>query len=301
MKYNLLLYYKKKLVLGFLLLMQFSAFSQLEVVVVNMETKEPIPYASIYLKNTENGTNSNLDGRFKLLLNQNDTLMISSIGYKNVEFPYSSIEDTLFLEEDIKQMSELIVTSDRSLKIFPARNVIGELKSSFFTDNYWLGAGGRPYKIARLFQYENRFEETRFLESITLETLSYINGAKFSINFFTKGLDGMPKDPLLKDYIVFDCKKNRSKVKIPLLDYNIYFPKKGIFVVIQFLSIDQNRSIRDIPLKYAEKEYQYKYNPSFSLVKTESPSLYTYINKAQKWVLSKNKLREIEAELVLIE
>lgn len=292
---------KIKLLSCFLFLIQFSAFSQVKSVLIDEKTGKPVPYASVYVKNSERGTSTELDGSFSLEIGKYDTLIISSIGYNKVEFSYPSLKDTLFMENDIKQMGELTVTSERSLKLFPNRNVIGEVKSSFFADNFWLGTGGNPYRIARYFEYKFKYEDTRFLESIMLETLSDLNGAKFSINFFTIGSDGMPDEPMLKKFIVSDTKKNRNKVKIHLLDHNIFFPKEGLFLVIKFLNIDQNRSLRDTPLEFGGEEYKYKYSPSFSLIKTESPQLYTYNSKAQKWALSESNLRIIEAELVLIE
>jgi hypothetical protein len=52
------------------------------------EDGQPIPGVSIVVRGTSTGTKTTADGSFKLkLLNVNDTLRISSVGYKPVEIP----------------------------------------------------------------------------------------------------------------------------------------------------------------------------------------------------------------------
>jgi hypothetical protein len=290
-----------KLLSYFLFLIQFSAFSQVKSILIDAQTEKPVPYASVYIKNTERGTSSNLDGSFTIEIGKGDTIIISSIGYKNLELPLSEIDDTTFMENEIRQLNEVTIMAKRKSILFPERIVIGKVRSSFFANNYWLGGGGKPFKIAKYFNFKSVYKKTRFIESITLETLSEMKGAKFSINFYTQGKNGMPDQPILEKFIIVKTKKGRNKVKISLINNNIFFPEEGFFLVIQYLNIKENRLIRENYIEYAGNLYKYKYDPYISLVESETPQFYTFNIKQQKWVLSKTNLREVESELVLTE
>ena len=95
-----------------------TAFSQTELKskIVDFQTFLPVESASIYVKNTTIGTVSNSDGRFVLLVPQelvNDTLIISSIGYKSFKTTISEFDETMdvFLEEDIASLDEIVLVA----------------------------------------------------------------------------------------------------------------------------------------------------------------------------------------------
>ncbi len=96
-----------------------SSFSQVEVKskVVDFGTMMPIESASIYVKNTTIGTVSNSDGKFVLLVPNefaNDTLVISSIGYKSFKSVVKEFDSTIdvFLEEDVASLDEIVLVAE---------------------------------------------------------------------------------------------------------------------------------------------------------------------------------------------
>src|SRR5678816_652517 len=65
--------------------------------VIDHETKEPMPYASVYIKGKAIGTITNLQGEFDFHIPseyRNEILMISMLGYSNFESPVWSIIST---------------------------------------------------------------------------------------------------------------------------------------------------------------------------------------------------------------
>ncbi|SEA70523.1 carboxypeptidase-like regulatory domain-containing protein [Bizionia paragorgiae] len=98
-----------------------TAFSQQELKnkIVDFMTLEPLESASVYIQNTTIGTVSNSDGKFVLLVPQahiNDTLVVSSIGYKSYKMPIALFDNTkeVYLEEDIASLEEVqLVTTPR--------------------------------------------------------------------------------------------------------------------------------------------------------------------------------------------
>ena len=96
-----------------------NGFSQVELKnkVVDFTTLMPIESASIYIKNTTTGTVSNSDGKFVLLVPNeyaNDTLVISSIGYKSFKSAVKDFDNSMeiFLEEDIASLDEVVLVAE---------------------------------------------------------------------------------------------------------------------------------------------------------------------------------------------
>ena len=78
-------------------------------VVIDAETREPVPYASVYVSSTC-GTISNYDGEFCLQCLPSDLLRISSIGYQKVSFRASEIPPVIRMKPISNVMRELTVT-----------------------------------------------------------------------------------------------------------------------------------------------------------------------------------------------
>ncbi|NGX85224.1 carboxypeptidase-like regulatory domain-containing protein [Aequorivita sp. KMM 9714] len=96
-----------------------TTFSQtnLNGKVADFLTFQPIESASVYIKNTTIGTISNSDGNFALKVPKehlNDTLVISSIGYKSYNVVIESFENgsDIFLEEDVASLDEVVIVAD---------------------------------------------------------------------------------------------------------------------------------------------------------------------------------------------
>ncbi|MEP0862487.1 MAG: TonB-dependent receptor [Ignavibacterium sp.] len=105
---------KSKIILLFLLIC-FSAFSQqkdLSGIVVDSETSIPLQNANIYLTKNKTGTTSDRQGKFVLKeVSESDTLIISYLGYKQLRFPVSQLQNnqTFFLERIILPSQTVLV------------------------------------------------------------------------------------------------------------------------------------------------------------------------------------------------
>ena len=102
-----------------LCLVSAGVTSQIEIKnkIVDFATFAPLQSASVYVKNTTIGTITNTDGRFLLSIPKryaNDTLVISSIGYKSFKSIVSGFDSTMdiFLEEDIASLDEILLIAE---------------------------------------------------------------------------------------------------------------------------------------------------------------------------------------------
>lgn len=115
MKYQLL----QKILPVFLYFFFLNVSAQIELKskVSDFLTFAPIESASVYVQNSTIGTVSNTDGKFVLLVPQkfkNDTLVVSSIGYKSFKILVSEFDNSqdIFLEEDIAALDEVLIVAD---------------------------------------------------------------------------------------------------------------------------------------------------------------------------------------------
>ncbi len=101
-----------------LLIIIFSslfAFSQNTVIkVIDNRTHEPLPYASLYIKNTNKGIVTNIDGFANLKLKKTDTLVCSYIGYQTEEIVINNQNNIqISLKDKTNYISEVTIEAKR--------------------------------------------------------------------------------------------------------------------------------------------------------------------------------------------
>ena len=109
----------KHFFLLFIFFIGATTFAQTELKgkVADFLTFQPIESASVYIENTTIGSITNADGNFVLKVPQQhlqDTLVISSIGYKSFKVVISEFENgsDIFLEEDVASLGEVVIVAD---------------------------------------------------------------------------------------------------------------------------------------------------------------------------------------------
>src|SRR5690606_6807590 len=109
----------KSLLVLFIFFIGATTFAQTELKgkVADFLTFESIESASVYIENTTIGSITNADGNFVLKVPQQhlqDTLVISSIGYKSFKVVISEFENgsDIFLEEDVASLDEVVIVAD---------------------------------------------------------------------------------------------------------------------------------------------------------------------------------------------
>ena len=81
------------------------------------DAQGPVVGASVIEKGTQNGVITDLDGKYSINVPQGATLVITSIGYKDVEFPVGSQNVyNAFLQEDRQLLDEVVVVGYGTMK-----------------------------------------------------------------------------------------------------------------------------------------------------------------------------------------
>lgn len=121
-------------IISILILIPFLSISQnapiinatVEGRVIDAKTQEALIGASILIKGTTNGSSTNLDGKFFLKTGQKlpFTLLINFVGYKSRELIVNEKNVLIELDQDVKQLSEIVVVGYGTQE---RKNLIGSI------------------------------------------------------------------------------------------------------------------------------------------------------------------------------
>lgn len=140
----------------FALLFSFQAYAQDTYIpikgrLIDRTTKEPVPYASIYIQGKTIGTTSNEDGKFVFYIPSEfnkDTLMISMIGYthwKSVVLPMAEKENLIEMSQNLTLLNEVTVRASK--KKLTAKEVVKKAVESI-PENYPM----KPFMLEGFFR-----------------------------------------------------------------------------------------------------------------------------------------------------
>jgi len=101
----------KQFLVGLLMVLTtMTGFAQVNGKIVDGETNEPLPGASVIVKGTTIGTTTDFDGLFSISAAEGSTLTISFIGYSSVDV-IGKTEMVIKLFQDATSLDEVVVTS----------------------------------------------------------------------------------------------------------------------------------------------------------------------------------------------
>lgn len=89
----------------------FASAQQKEIQgIITDVNKNPLPGATILVKGTKNGTNSDFDGKFSIKANSGDQLIVSFVGFSETKLTVDSSKFvTIILKENINNLEDVVV------------------------------------------------------------------------------------------------------------------------------------------------------------------------------------------------
>ncbi len=85
-------------------------------IVIDSATFERLPYASVQIKNTSQGTAANVNGSFSLNVALLDTLVFSMIGYNSFELPIYDHEPLLIALPQLPKLLENVTVREKTIE-----------------------------------------------------------------------------------------------------------------------------------------------------------------------------------------
>ncbi|WP_291114728.1 carboxypeptidase-like regulatory domain-containing protein [Flavobacterium sp. UBA6135] len=262
--------------LFFLLFIISNLTAQISGVVKDSLTGKPIPYVNIWVENENIGTTSNEKGFFDLVLNENKNIVFSALGYET-KIISSLKAKSVLLNPKIYQLEEVVVENLKKTKELE----IGDAKKIHHTQL----SGDKPWIYGKLFPFQEKYNETPYIKSISFYSNSEIKDAKLKIRIYEMN-DSIPSNDLLYEELIVSVKKGMRNNKIDVSKNNIKFSEKGIVIGLEWLIIDENKYVFEYKSgKSKNKNEQINYAPSLVINYSETKNSFRYYGG--KWVRNK--------------
>ena len=262
----------------YLLLIFVSAqcFSQISGNVTDSVTELPIDYVNIWVKNTRNGTTTNSSGNFNFESGKvGDTLLISYLGYKELQF-LAQKENTVKLIPNEIELAEILIIPMRNTQI---KSINSYNKSNSIKEFYYNG----HYSLARFYKYKEEYEQSPFINKVSLVVLSALkNKVTFKVHLIKADKEGKPSDQILSEYYVLKTGKGKNEITIDFSDEKLIFPETGFFVVIDRLNLEEN--------KFSNKLATDILQPAIGMEK-EASEKNTWLGYSGKWIEPKELIK----------
>jgi CarboxypepD_reg-like domain len=217
-----------KLLCFSILLVAFSANAQLKGVVIDAETKKPIPYVNIGIVNKNVGTVSLEDGKFEILLDtkyDSDTIRFSSIGYDELSATVKEFRSPIARNHEVGLKPRTILLNEIVINSKPKKvEALGHVPKSRFTKaGFFFNRLG--HEIGTLF--ENTDASIQYLDSVQLNFVTCEYDSIF-IRLNVYSAEGEEIRNILPSNILLGMnrKKVLSRPIIDLSQFNLAIGKK---------------------------------------------------------------------------
>lgn len=267
------------LILG--LLFYFHCNSQVNAILLDSITNEPIPYTNVWIENENIGTTSDENGHFTLnKVDSNQFIIFSAIGYAIKRLNIINLPSKVVLSPQITELNTVIVTAKKSKQ----EKIIGKFKKSKIRE--YFSAGETPWITARFFPFKDEYQQTPFLKIIRINTESDVKNSIFNIRLYSVGKNGQPFSYLYDKNIIGKAKKGNKVTTIDVSKLKISFPVKGFFIAMEWLIIPTNKyeyKTKDVGTKRIVQRVSYE--PSVGTIPSESAE--------NSWIFSKGSWNKV--------
>lgn len=280
-------------IIMFLLLASTIVPAQIKGKVIDANN-QPIPYVNIGVQNEKIGTNSEEDGSFYLPIKEEKMIVFSALGYEKKIVPSSAIQ-TVQLVSTTYQLNDVIITNKKETRIFEL-SLTNSISQAFENG---------PKIDAIYFPYGAKIKKNRYLKKIGLFTESNIETASVKIHFYNVTPSGLPGEELITKDLIVQVKKGSRKTYFDISDYNLVFPREGLFIAVERLLIEKNKWIKNSIAIDGSLNIQTIYYPLLFYNFVEKDFTYTYYGgnwykELKKRVDATTKNRVFEPAISLI-
>lgn len=218
---------------------------------------QPIKFASVAIRNSNNGTYTNLSGEFTISCFSTDSLVISAIGYKKGIYHCATLPDTILLKEEVVQLPEITVSSKAQKQHLISLGLYDKKRTGAYT-----GAIAAALYIANPERLNAQVSKAFFKLSKT--TWIYSEKPKFykllvRLKLYTpNAFHNSPGEEILTHNITQEISEKQTDIIFDIDSLSIPFPPGGIFVALEFLGYYSNNQFKAFNSNDQNKYVQYK-------------------------------------------
>ena len=255
------------------LLLSVSLSAQIKGVVKDSLTGKPIPFVNIWVQNENIGSTSEKNGTFFINTTENGKkLIFSTLGFEKKIIKASGASE-VNLKPITYSLDEVVISKSIGTKSVEIGKTKTEIYQAF--DN-------GPKIDTKFFPYFPSYKKTKFIKQVSIYADSRIEDAIIKIHFYEADANGFPGEELLEKDFIVTVKKGTRTNRFDLMDFNMKFPKNGLFVGFEKLMIEKNKTEKSITdLNTNITQIQKTYYPFVLYNYVEREFLYTF--SGGKW------------------
>lgn len=214
-----------------------SLLAQIKGVVNDSLSGKPIPYVNIWVENENIGSTSEESGTFFINTTaKGKRLIFSTLGYEKKIIKASEASE-VNLKPAAYLLNEVVISKSIETKSTEIGKTRNEIYQAF--DN-------GPKIDTKYFPYKTSYNKTKYLKQVTIYTDSRIENAIIKIHLYEVDYVGSPGQELLDKDLVVTVKKGTRINRFDLKEFNLKFPKTGLFVGFEKLMIENNKTEKTI-------------------------------------------------------
>ena len=271
-------------------------------VIVNSETKEKLPFASLMVLNQLLGISADKTGHFELILPdslRNDTLVISYVGFQPKKICINNYDNkSVALTPQIINLSEIVIRPSTNKKKFVTLNSFGKNDCSVrYSLDPFEGQGNlfvpfrpkEPSIETIYFPYQTDYDLTKKIKEVWLCLTNYKSTPTyFRLRILNSNENHTPGDDLLTNPLLVEVLPHKQIIKISLEEFNLCFPKTGLFVGVELLITPEN----GLELKNKMGNVIVSYSPFLNYVSTKEADYKYWLYSKGTWAEESQKAPE---------
>jgi hypothetical protein len=266
----------------FLMLFSFTR-GQIQVNVLSEDSNLPISYATIWLSNKVYATTDSLGVFYVNESNLNSTFKVEATGFNTLYEAKVIKNNTIFLKEKLITLEEVTVNLKRKKVI---KETLGKLKSG----NVGIVAT-KDKEISRIGKFfQDNSKSNLIIDKFRFKAFSSENNRIVSVLLYSVSEDGVPNEIINNETIICKLKKGSHTSEVDLSKFNIEFPENGIFVMVNYLFLDQNKKFSEYDPNW------FFYEPSLDAIIVKE-FVDTWYNVNNEW--QKNEKISLSFQLLL--
>jgi len=106
---------------------------------------------------------------------------------------------------------------------------------------YFFGYGKGMLKISKYFKVQSNQSVTQKIKKVKVYTTCEIDNAKFNLEFYNSHKSGHPNLKIYDEDIIGLAENGNNQTIIDVGHLDIEFPTRGLFVVIEWLMLEENK------------------------------------------------------------
>lgn len=262
-----------------LVLINCSLSAQIKGVIKDSLTGKPIPFVNIWVQNENIGSTSEENGTFFInSIATGKKLIFSTLGFEKKIIKASEASE-VNLKPMAYSLDEVVISKSIGTKSIEIGKTKNEIYQAF--DN-------GPKIDTKFFPYFPSYKKTKYIKQVSIYFDSRIEDAIIKIHFYDVDSNGFPGEELLDKDFVVTVKKGTRINRFDVMDFNLKFPKNGVFVGFEKLMIENNKTEKTITdLNTNITQIQKTYFPFVLYNYVEREFLYTF--SGGKWDIKTKK------------